>query len=359
MEKMSSLGSNRNKLSRGQALDIPLIDHELLKLFLPQIQSMFKYFKHESILHSINLDALSDENEYSSLAPVPHDQVQQQVQPQMQQQMQQQQQQHDYQDHHDPSTKYFTNIVMYLMKGIMLYSTLLHHDIATPGMNNLKTTFKPSTSSISTSTSISRSFNKRNHDPHKNKVYRYLLLSTVLPLLHQLVKWKASNYENQTNEDSNTNNGNGNRNRNRNRNDNTNTNGNSNSNSNRNGSRQELIGIRRKLYVLRSILKLTSFIIPPLQLYTYISHMLYNTASPTLSMKWSGLQYDTYRPSLLSSSTSSTSTSSPQEHNQRSVNFSYAQRRLWYEEMVITCGMIIPIEFWKEMPALTRMFISK
>ena len=330
----SVLASNRFRLSRGQAVDIPAIDHGLLKLLLPQIQSMFKYFDHMPILRSINVEALSDEYGDSSLNSLLSSSTSH-AQHQQNNENQSQQNQHQL---FDPSSKFITNAVMHLLKGIMIYSTLIHYDIATPGMSYVKTTFKPPIPSSSLAKPI---FSRRNN--HRNKVYRYLFLSTILPLIHELIKWKGSSYDNQINNIVTNSSHN-----------HINSYGNSDTNITVNDSfitsrnrRQELIGLRRKLHILQSILKFTSLTIPPLQLYAYISNLSNSTtplsSSPSIEMQCSGLEYDTL----------------PQGRNQRSINFSYAQRRLWYEEMMLTCGMIVPIEIWNDIPGVIVTYVSR
>lgn len=307
-----------NKLSRAQAMDISIIDHELLKLLLPQIRSMFKYFDDGSMLHSVNAEAISGQYEYPSLMSLDQQQRRRQIQ---------ERQHHHHQQNlsqvYEPSSKYFTNIVLHLMKAVMIYSTLLRYDFPTPGMNNLKLTFK------------SRSWKERlaedqrmNRNIYRKKVYRYIFLSTLLPLLHDLLKWKAVNYQSSINNNA-TNNLNA-------------TNINSN-NDNNNGT-HEYIRISRRLAVLQSILKLSSIIIPPLQIFAHIAHLMGNTASPELSMRLSNLQYDALPP---------------EKSGQRSVNFSYAQRRIWYEEAMITCSMIVPIDMWREVPNIFSTYICR
>lgn len=338
-----------NDLTRGQALDVSVIDNELLKLLIPKIQSMFKYFPHDQVpvLHSINADLLNhyDNNDYSSLIAnddsiesmssqstvhngiIQHDEVIEQIR---------------LQNDHDPSSRYITKVVFHLLKGIMIYSTIFH-DMATPGMLHLKTTYKPPPVS-----SLHTSMHQRIKQ-HKDRIFRYFIFSTLFPLLHELIKWKRSCYQDQilriiladrynssNNQDdhpslhpissgAST------------------SMSTSTSTSTRRG--QHLIGVKRKLTILHHILKFTSCIVHPLQVYVYITHLLNNTGAPTLSMYLSGLQYGPLQPNGL--------------NDQRSVNFSYAQRRLWYEEMILTCGMLVPLEMWRDLPSTIRTYFKR
>ena len=315
------------KLTRGQALDVSEIDHDLLKLFLPQIQSMFQYFTHTSF-GSINVNAIPSNrydtsslmNDYDYYASE-NDQRPDQI---IMENNRNIQQQHEF---YNPYSKFMTNTVMYCLKGIMIYCTLIRNDIATPGMSEMKMTFKPPSSS---SSSLSRAVQQKIKN-HKHKLVRYLFLSTFLPLIHELMKWKQSIYNDQI--------------------DNLINHQEPNHNNDRTGRRQGQQerrrhdhhqrylfkrSIQRKLFLLNYILNLTSFIIPPLQLYAFVNHLWKNGASPTISMISSDLQYDSI-PNTLSS-------------NQRSINFTYAQRRLWYEEMIITVGTVVPLEIWKDLP---------
>ena len=95
-----------------------------------------------------------------------------------------------------------------------------------------------------------------------------------------------------------------------------------------------------------------SFIIPPLQLYAFINHLFLkndgtSSSSPTISMLLSDLHYDSIPNNIL------------RTNNQRSINFTYAQRRLWYEEMVMTVGMVVPLEIWKDLPKTTQRYYSR
>ena len=367
-----------NRISRGQAFDIPVIDNELLKLLLPQIQSMFKYvprptsitpnnsfnnFFHSfhNFISSINPDSVlsPNENDYVSLitSSLYDDQrrVQEEEEGQWQlneelrrqlplqqhpSQQQQQQIQHDYDSYiQSSSSKHITNIVLYFIKGVMIYSTLLY-DLATPGMLQLKATFKPP--SLSSSSLMAT---QKRIDRHKNKLFRYLFLSAVLPLIHAWMKLKRTNYIQQLNNTTTTtvitNNSIG-----RNR--------SNQSRRNRSITVHNQIGMRRKLLILQSVLKVSSFIIPPLQLYSHISHLFNRSksSSSSLAMEYADLAYDSL-PLRRGSGGVGTN------HCQQSINFSYAQRRLFFEEMILTFGMIVPLNVWREMPNTIRTFIKR
>ncbi len=305
------------KLTRGQALDVSEIDHELLKLFLPQIQSMFKYFSHTPSLHSININAIPENRYDLSSLLLSSPQAGRDAQEQQHEEgnhgerqghhppLHQQLQQHEY---YNPSSKYVTNVVLYCLKGVMIYLTLIRHDIATPGMANLKVTFKPPSS---------------HRIKHKNRMYRYLFLSTMLPLVYELIQWKRRIYLHEIESMTNG----------------TRTYSNA---SERIGERNNVFFVRsiqRKLLILQYIVKVSSFIVPPLQFYAFVNHTWNHIFSPTPSMSFSGLQYESMPTSFSS---------------QRNVNFSYAQRRLLYEELMLTVGMVVPLNVWKDLPKATQ-----
>lgn len=305
--------TKENILCRGQALDIDLVDNELLKLLLPKIQMMFQYFHSIPVLRAINIDAINGvrENDISSII-IDNPSLLTGFNHLNEGQLQQRD--------HDHSSKYVTKIVLYLLKGVMIYSTIFH-DLATPAMINLKATFKASTLPLS---------HQRIRE-YRNKLMRFLVLSTVIPLIYELIKWKRSDYKNQLYQltlggriynDANQNQA---------------------INQIRISDEQHRLALKRKLHTFEIILKMASFIVSPLELYAHISHLLSNTASPTLPMYLSGLQYS----------------SLPLGRDQRSINYLYAQRRLWYEEMILTCGMVIPLEIWREAPTTIRLFLKR
>mmetsp|Transcript_9204 Transcript_9204/g.11599 ORF Transcript_9204/g.11599 Transcript_9204/m.11599 type:complete len:404 (-) Transcript_9204:1286-2497(-) len=315
-----------NKPSRGQALDVPLLDHSLLKLLLPRVQSMFKYIHnvHTLPVRLPSIDANAPIDEHMSFLNfegeddiVDIDNLPQDLNQQQHRSL-----------HHDLETKYITHGILYFLKAIMMYSTFIQFGMATPAMNDLKLTLSLSPSLLSS---------RKIH-----AIYKYIVMSSLLPLLHEGIKWKHYIYQKKIH--------------------NMNNNGTSDNNNGMNQMNQnpssyhsphqrQRIALQRKCHILKKMLQYTSMIIPPLQLYTHITHLLSNVAAPTLSMKYSGLAY--VNP------TAAASSSDTNVRMDRHVNFLYSQRRLFYEELMLTCGMIVPIEIWKEMPNWISAYFTR
>lgn len=242
---------------RSEGFDIPLLDDALIRLLLPDIQSMFKYL----------------EGWYTS----------------------------------DSNSKLIETVAANLLKAVMMYTTNMH----SPAMRNLNVSVRPGPSSLTTKA-------QSNSSHTKIRTYGYIAVACLLPAIHAIVKYRESSLQSSL----------------------------QNSSSHEN----EVISQRRRAQtrqsrILQKLLQTASLFVPPLQLYYYISYMFQRKSyhSPSIAMNQNNLQY------------SSANATSTLETKDRSINFLYAYRRILYEELMLTAGML-PIDVWKKIPeSLTRI----
>lgn len=173
-----------------------------------------------------------------------------------------------------------------------------------------------------------RDTHRKNHHKH---IHRYVILAAVLPLIHEAIQWRTSHLEEQLNQQQ--------------------QHGSSEDHAyeRRHGEQQRLLSIYRKVKLLKFILRITAVVVPPLQLYHYLSYIFginekrgIHTPSPAMNLSYIKYKIPT-RP------TGNESDPLPRE---RSINFLYAYRRLWYDEIMFTSRLFLfPIlEVWKDLP---------
>lgn len=193
--------------------------------------------------------------------------------------------------------------IVNLLKAIMIYAT----NVRSPAMRHLNVVVKDS-----------RNMRPRNSfDMKQLRLFRYIAISCLLPFLHDAIKYKLSNLEilRQASSGSNC---------------------------------DEVILQRRRAAtrqakILKFILKIASLIVPPMRLYTYVTYLLQikSTATPSLAMNLSDLTYEG---------------SPTNKHGKdRAINFQYAQRRVFFEEIILTLGLL-PIDVWKTLPQNSMVY---
>ncbi len=252
---------------RSEGFDIPILDEALLGLLLPNIQSMFKYLN----------------NFYSS----------------------------------ESNSKFLDSAAIHFLKVIVLYTTNIH----SPAMRHLNVRVTPI---------FDPSSPFRDPDRHgRIRLYRYIVVTCLLPTIHAFLKYKASTLRNSLQ---------------RNENETLNENaddGEDYANANRESAIQCRLAETRQAKVVQVVLKGASIVIPPIQLYHYLSYMYRRKrfGSPSLAMNCNNLMYEPANIGI----------DGKQLKRNRSINFMYAYRRIVYEELILTMG-ILPIDAWRTIP---------
>ncbi len=202
--------------------------------------------------------------------------------------------------------------VTYLLRTIMIYMTSFN----TPAMQafGLK-----STSTFNKTHRHDQALNPSSIHPDgplRRRFRCYILLSVILPFFYELAQWKLSTLESESYRESTTDDDNG----------------------ATTSQQQQRVAYKRQISLLKLLLRVTSLIVPPMQLYHYVSYILHrgSTPTPSLSMNLCGIEY-------------SAMDTLGEEERKRSVNFLYAYRRIWYEEFLLTMRLL-PLDIWKSLP---------
>jgi len=193
----------------------------------------------------------------------------------------------------EASTKLVTSTAIHVLKAIMLYTTQLN----SPAMQhlNVKVTDTNATS-------------KRGGKRHVifPKIYRYILITCLLPLFHELIKYKNTMMEEQIRQDDYS------------------------ENISISGMRRRLAR-SRQLQIIQIIMQVISIVVPPIQLYHHLYHIFkpQHNQTPSFAMNGNGLyyQYDKSNKGAV----------------ERNINFLYAHRKIWFEEFMLTVGFL-PID---------------
>ena len=215
-----------------------------------------------------------------------------------------------YMNYSDSTDKLLRLCTTHILKAIMIYST----NIRTPAMRHLSVKIKSE-----------NQMTKMGSEQHSNmqsiRIYKYIAMSCFLPLLLDLIKFKSSSLRSSLRIMSN------------------------------NDEDHEIMVLRRRAaarqdWILQILLKTTALILPPLQLYHYITYLLQkqNRSSPSFSMNHNGLRY---------ANTNATTTK-----QKRNINFSYAFRRMYFDELILTLG-ILPTDVWSSLPRNMQLFYRR
>uniref|UniRef100_A0A7S3VA22 Peroxin-2 n=1 Tax=Chaetoceros debilis TaxID=122233 RepID=A0A7S3VA22_9STRA len=321
-------------IQRSEGLDIPQLDDSLLDLLLSPsvIQSLFKYtpLNHHYVPYkpteAYSTPASSNISNEQSGSGGGGDNTHG----------------HDIIENRDDvgtlmeqNGKLIYSVGRYALKAAMIYLT----SFQTPAMTSLGVQSK-------SNARINELGNYRTKKSrHHKQLHRYVILAAVLPLLHEVIQWRTSHLEEQLNQQQQQQRWHG--------------SSEDQAYERRNGvqqqQQQQVLAIYRKVKLLKFILKITSIVVPPLQLYHFLSYIFginetrgIHTPSPAMNL--SGLQYKI--PTRQRGDVTG-SKSDPHPHpRERSINFLYAYRRLWYDEIILTAGLfLVPIlEVWKDLP---------
>ena len=214
----------------------------------------------------------------------------------------------------ETSISVLNSFALHLIQAAMIFFTSLHTP-ATNYFNSKVITHKLSRSIERQKITVAQ----KRHD-HSKIIWKYIVLSCALPLLHDMVKIFQSKLSEKSRVLTNTNN------------DNLTI-----------DEKRTLLGLQRKAKVLTFILSISSRIVPPVQLYHHLKYILQrkNEHSPVFSMNASGLSYDSMNSNISGII-------------ERPVNFIYSNRRLWYDEIMLTLNLL-PIDVWKQLPKKTKI----
>jgi hypothetical protein len=204
----------------------------------------------------------------------------------------------------ESSTKLITSTSIHILKAIMLYATQLY----SPAMRHLNVKV------IDTNASSTRRGERHVSYP---KIYRYIIITCLLPFLHELIKYKASVMEEEIRLD----------------------------------DCEELAPMSvvrhrlargRQAMILQILMRVTSIVVPPIHLYHHLYHILnpQENQTPSFTMNDNGLSYQYDK--------------SNQGTVERKINFLYAHRKIWFEEFMLTVG-ILPFDVWRNLPQAMRL----
>ena len=214
----------------------------------------------------------------------------------------------------ETSISVFNSFALHLIQAAMIFFTSLQ----TPATNYFRS--KVTTHKMSSSSGRQKIAVIQRGDDHSKIIWKYIVLSCALPLLHDMVKIFQSRLSEKSRVLTNANN------------DNLTI-----------DEKRTLLGLQRKAKVLTFILSISSRIIPPVQLYHHLKYILQrkNEHSPLFSMNASGLSYDSMNSNISGII-------------ERPINFIYSNRRLWYDEIMLTLNLL-PIDVWKQLPKKTKI----
>jgi hypothetical protein len=256
VESQPGIQIHDNLCQRSEGFDIPLLDDALIKLLVPNIQSMFKY---------LNCCYYSESN-----------------------------------------TKLLDTVSTHFLKALLMYTTNMH----SPAMRHLNVKVKLDP----------RLGNKSTPSFGRIRIYRYIAVTCLLPVIHAFIKYKASSLrsslQNTTNDDDNE------------------------------IATQRRRAETRQANILQILLKAISLVVPPIQLYHCVAYMFQRRRfdSPSFVMNYNNLKYG--------------STNTKRNERDRSINFLYAYRRILYEEFILTMGLL-PIDAWKRIPQNMKIFYKR
>ena len=219
----------------------------------------------------------------------------------------------------------------------MIYATNFH----TPAMRHLNVKLVQSSPSLPSRSLLHGRTSSSSSSSSSMRVYRYMAISCLLPLLHQLIKYKVSSLQTQQLHNTTIN-----------ANDHAIAVGDGNHN-NDSIHIQRHRAAARQTKLLQLLLKVTSFIVPPIQLYHYVSYILFkdtnnNAPTPSFAMNYNNLQYGRGEEQQREQ----------QRVRERSINFLYAYRRIWYEEFILTMGLL-PIDIWAGLPQNIKVLYKR
>jgi len=201
----------------------------------------------------------------------------------------------------ETNTKLINSAAVHILKAIMIYSTNFY----SPAMRHLNVKVMDKSA-----------MSKRRGERHIlfPRIYSYILITCLLPLLHELIKYKATIIEEHLRQDTNV--------------ENTSTS---------TSAMQRQLARIRQAKILQILLRVTSIVVPPIQLYHHLRYILKpkEWQTPSFAMNDNGLSYQYEK--------------SNGGEVERNINFLYAQRRIWYEEFMLTIGLL-PMDVWKNLP---------
>ena len=207
----------------------------------------------------------------------------------------------------ETNTKVINSAAVHILKAIMIYSTNFY----SPAMRHLNV-----------KVAEKRVMSKRRGERHTQfpKIYSYILITCLLPLLHELIKYKATIIEEDLRQDTTV--------------ENTSTS---------TSAMQRQLARSRQAKILQVLLGVTSIVMPPIQLYNHLRYILKpkEWQTPSFAMNDNGLSYQYEK-------------SNGGGEVERKINFLYAQRRIWYEEFMLTIGLL-PIDVWRNLPEAIKL----
>lgn len=207
----------------------------------------------------------------------------------------------------ETNTKLINSAAVHILKAIMIYSTNFY----SPAMRHLNV-------NVVEMSAMSQIRGER-HMPFP-RIYSYILITCLLPLLHELIKYKATIIEEDLRQDTTV--------------ENTLTS---------TSAMQRQLARSRQAKILQILLTVTSIVVPPIQLYNHLRYILNpkEWQTPSFAMNDNGLSYQ-YEKSNGGGAV------------ERKINFLYAQRRIWYEEFMLTIGLL-PIDVWRNLPEAIKL----